>query len=104
VAAALGGGGAAPPAVVVVVVEPPPPPPPPPPPGLPGMGAAVGNRKLPGHVPRAALVTPFAAKLGYDDRPGAIWIVTSPPAARVIRPTWTAAVQTELLSEYVFAP
>ena len=67
-------------------------------PGLPGIGGAPAMTKLPGQVENARDVIPLWAKLAYSLCPGRSSIVTFPPAAGVITPTWAAAVQTELSS------
>jgi hypothetical protein len=54
--------------------------------------------KLPCHAPYELLVIPFRVLPVYWVRAGRISIVTVPPLVSVMRPAWTAAVQTELSS------
>jgi hypothetical protein len=60
--------------------------------------------KLQLHAPYDDDVTPCCADARYDERPARISIVIVPPAANVMWPEWTAAVQIDESLVYVPVP
>ncbi len=63
-----------------------------------GPPGAPTTTKLAGQAGYERLVMPLRFDAVYELCPSRISIVTLPPRARLIRPAWTAAVQTELSS------